>query len=125
MAIIKEISRIDYKNPITGKSCGQIMKLDTGEYVYESVRTPKHFMRKYNGFGLSTAIASDILFGRYKDYNIKKIIIIYLGEKYNEIWEGTIKQFNDKEPKNENCDWQHFVPLTELKLLDKTEAGRQ
>jgi hypothetical protein len=93
-----EVNKIDYKNPTTGKLCGQIVKLDTGEYVYESIRTSDHFMRKYNGFGLSTAIASDILFGKYQKYNIKRIIIVYLGEKYNEVWEGTLQQFNDKEP---------------------------
>jgi len=83
-----------------------------GEFV--TYRTSKHFMRKYQGFGISDEVLKILT-----EQNIKVITIIYDGVRGKIIYRARIRQFTDS-PKTHvfmDTDLQRFVSARDMKQI--------
>lgn len=91
---------------LKGKLIGTLKK----DGVYVSFRTPEHYFRKYNGFGISTSILINL-----KRAGCKKILIIYQETPETQIKYSTYpNRFLEKGIiyKDGKRDYQRILPLT-------------
>jgi len=74
--------------------------------VYKTPRAPKHFMRKFSGFGISEEILTYL-----EERKVTKIIIMYDGKRGRINWLSTVNDFR-KSPNvhYDGKDRQKFVP---------------
>ena len=98
-----------------GKPVGRVIN---GVYIVD--KTPAHFMRKFNGFGLSSSIIEVDLLPK----GVRTIRMIYAGKMGTQVFESDIHQFIESDREwdnvfrddqgNEVHDVQKFVPLEKM-----------
>lgn len=98
-----------------GKIIGEIY-----EDSYITKRRPPHFMRMFQGFGISKVVIDDL-----KEKGIKFVTIIYTNNdgdisRYRTPLERSID--SDKEFTFEGDDLQKFVPVIDMELISRTDA---
>jgi hypothetical protein len=97
---------------LKGKEAGWI---NTKTRTYYSQRTPEHFMRMYQGFGISEEILSQLI------DRVDEVCIIYLGKKRKYYYTCKLSQFLKSDKIYDNTegkgipDPQKFVSLKDLK----------
>lgn len=97
---------------IDGRTVGHIEK-DT----YVTTRTPKHFMKKFSGFGVSSSILKLLV-----DNNIRYILIRYDGALGTIEYFATVMKFINSEKEftfvsNNNMDKQKFLSVGDMAEL--------
>lgn len=94
--------KITYK----GRNVGVIVG-DT----FETIRKPEHYMRKYQGFGISEKVLMYL-----ERVRIEKIRIIYEGKRGRKVYNPTVTQFKHSKLVQVDGvdDRQFFVPEKEL-----------
>lgn len=94
---------------VEGKWAGDI----NGE-VYTSVRSLKHYMRKFQGFGISLEIIKD-LFSK----GVTTIIIVYNGKTGTKYLKSNISQWTSSTKTHNNMgnDLQYFVSECDMELI--------
>ena len=92
---------------------GKVVGTTQGD-VYISQRKPEHFMRKFQGFGISLEVIKQLI-----EMKIEKVMIIYKGAKGVERWMASLDQFIKSEKKHyfEAYDLQHFVSTKEMMIV--------
>ena len=102
---------IIFKNS-SGKMVGRLDGVN-----YSTLRNPKHFMRMFNGFGISQKIIDEL-----KKGGCRNIIINYSGKK-NYVYSCSLDLFvNSKKVFTfEGNDLQRFVSVTDMveKILEE------
>lgn len=88
--------------------------IDTNTKTYYSNRTPQHFMRMYQGFGISEEILEQLI------DKVELICIIYTGKKNKYHYTCKLSQFlkSDKIYNNNEegvSDPQRFVSIKDMK----------
>jgi hypothetical protein len=92
------------------RAVGIIQNKDT----FLTQKEPKHFFRKYCGFGLSVSVLQELL-----ENNIHNILIQYNGKRGRVFYLTTIKKFIES-PKRytyKGIDEQVFVSVYDMKIL--------
>lgn len=98
-----------------GKIVGEIY-----EDSYITKRRPPHFMRMFQGFGISKAVIDDL-----KEKNIQYVTIIYTNNDGDvSRYRMKLQQFidSDKEFVFEGTDLQKFVPVVDMELMGRTNV---
>lgn len=90
---------------------------DAIDGVYYSLRRPKHFMVKFNGFGISRSILDELI-----KLEVRTVQINYLGHKGVILYSCPIQKFLDSEKtfkfrKDNIDDLQLFVGIDEMNII--------
>ena len=85
--------------------------------IYYSQRTPKHFMIKFNGFGISKSILDEL-----KKNDVRTVQINYLGHKGVILYSCSSQKFYNSEKtfifrKNDINDLQLFVSIDDMSVI--------
>jgi hypothetical protein len=83
-----------------------------GRFVYIREVTEKHFMKKYQGFGLSTSVMP--LMDKEKE-----IVFVYKGRHGTTTYIAKVKQFMESKQEWQNTgeDLQKFVSIREMQIV--------
>ena len=109
MRLIKE------KQIYVGEKFVGLIKTDR---TYVTIRNKNHFFRKYNGFGISSSVLSEL-----RRYDVKLIKIIYNKiDGTDELYIVTIDDFynNSLYYKDKGLDYQRILPLNKFKKITST-----
>ena len=90
---------------------------DAIDETYYSQRRPKHFMIKYNGFGISESILKQL-----KELEVRTVQINYLGHRGVILYSCPIQKFLNSDKtfrfrKNNINDMQFFVDIEDMNVI--------
>ncbi|MGD9382114.1 MAG: hypothetical protein PVI03_06680 [Candidatus Thorarchaeota archaeon] len=91
--------------------------------TYVTHRKKNHFMRKFQGFGISEKVIS-LLRAR----GVKKVRIMYWGERQNDVFECPLDDYDnsvltyDYSGRLAKGDRQKFVPLNSMALVKREKV---
>ena len=97
-----------------GKPVGKIQYMPGQDTVYAIQKRPEHFMRIFNGFGISLEVLNKLSLK-----GVKKIKMIYYGISGTYLHEFNLKDYLDSPIGREdvNHDYQKFVDINKSLTL--------